>query len=168
MQYDCYVTMEMQQSRCYTTGTITSLWKCSITHCYTTGTVTLLWKCHQGLIYHNIMSPTVRLRHRYITSSLGIFQPLDFCCTGCTFITVVRIRQLCSRNIRCDDASGNSCLQVVNICLNLYVYKRARMSESGYVNSSSSNLRRQMAPVISTSMSRKLIFVIGFASRELW
>jgi hypothetical protein len=24
------------------------------TQCYTTGTVTLLWKCHQGLIYHNI------------------------------------------------------------------------------------------------------------------
>jgi hypothetical protein len=55
MQYDCYVTKEMQQTHCYTTGTITSLWKCNITHCYTTRTVTLLWKCHQGLIYHNII-----------------------------------------------------------------------------------------------------------------
>jgi hypothetical protein len=30
MQYDCYVTMEMQQTHCHTTGTITSLWKCNI------------------------------------------------------------------------------------------------------------------------------------------
>jgi hypothetical protein len=30
MQYDCYVTMEMQQTNCYTTGTITLLWKCNI------------------------------------------------------------------------------------------------------------------------------------------
>jgi hypothetical protein len=30
MQCDCYVTMEMQQTHCYTTGTITLLWKCSI------------------------------------------------------------------------------------------------------------------------------------------
>jgi predicted Zn-dependent protease len=28
MQYDCYITMEMQQTHCYTTGTITLLWKC--------------------------------------------------------------------------------------------------------------------------------------------
>jgi hypothetical protein len=30
MQYDCYVTMEMQQTHCHTTGTITLLWKCNI------------------------------------------------------------------------------------------------------------------------------------------
>jgi hypothetical protein len=30
MQYDCYVTMEMQQTHYYTTVTITWLWKCNI------------------------------------------------------------------------------------------------------------------------------------------
>jgi hypothetical protein len=32
------------------------------------------------------MVPTVRLRHRYVTSALGLrkFRPLDFCCTECT------------------------------------------------------------------------------------
>jgi hypothetical protein len=30
MQYDCYVTMEMQQTHYYTTVTITLLWKCNI------------------------------------------------------------------------------------------------------------------------------------------
>jgi hypothetical protein len=30
MRYDCYVTMEMQQAHCYTTWTITLLWKCNI------------------------------------------------------------------------------------------------------------------------------------------
>jgi hypothetical protein len=52
MQYDCYVTMEthkfivMQQYHHVTIAT----------HCYTTGTITSLWKCHQGLIYHNTLS----------------------------------------------------------------------------------------------------------------
>jgi hypothetical protein len=77
MQYDCYVTMEMHKliimqqyhhvtiaTHCYTTGTITSLWKCNITYCYTTGTVTLLWKCHQGLIYHNIVKMQAEPRHQ--------------------------------------------------------------------------------------------------------
>jgi hypothetical protein len=36
----------MQQTHCYTTGTITFLCKMQYTHCYTTGTVTLLWKCN--------------------------------------------------------------------------------------------------------------------------
>jgi hypothetical protein len=30
MQYDCYVTMEMQHTHYYTTVTITLLWKCNI------------------------------------------------------------------------------------------------------------------------------------------
>jgi hypothetical protein len=30
MQYDCYVTVEMQQTHCYTSGTITLLYKCNI------------------------------------------------------------------------------------------------------------------------------------------
>jgi hypothetical protein len=29
MQYDCYITMEMQRTYCYATGTITLLWKCN-------------------------------------------------------------------------------------------------------------------------------------------
>jgi hypothetical protein len=31
----------------------------SQTHCYATVTITLLWKRHQGLIYHNIFKPTI-------------------------------------------------------------------------------------------------------------
>jgi hypothetical protein len=36
MQYDCYVTMEMQRTYCYATGTITLQWKCNMVHrsCY--------------------------------------------------------------------------------------------------------------------------------------
>jgi hypothetical protein len=36
MQYDCYVTMEMQQTHCHTTGTVTLLWKYNMVHrsCY--------------------------------------------------------------------------------------------------------------------------------------
>jgi hypothetical protein len=35
-----------------------------------------------------IMSPAVRLRRRYVTSALGlgIFRPLDFCCTVYTTV----------------------------------------------------------------------------------
>jgi hypothetical protein len=45
--------------------------------------------------------------------------------------------------------------------------ERARMSESDGVNSSSSNLGCWMAPVLSTPVGRRLVFLIGFAKREL-
>jgi hypothetical protein len=37
------------------------------------------------------MSPAVRMRHLYITYGmrLRIFQPLDFCCTGCTYLVLI-------------------------------------------------------------------------------
>jgi hypothetical protein len=46
-------------------------------------------------------------------------------------------------------------------------YKRPRMSETDDVNSSSWNLRCQMAQAFSTSMSRWLVFLTGFANRAL-
>jgi hypothetical protein len=39
MQYDCHVTMEMQQ-----------------THCHATVPVALLWKCYKDLTCHNIVT----------------------------------------------------------------------------------------------------------------
>jgi hypothetical protein len=39
MQYDCHVTMEMEQ-----------------THCHATVPVALLWKCYKDLSYHNILA----------------------------------------------------------------------------------------------------------------
>jgi hypothetical protein len=45
--------------------------------------------------------------------------------------------------------------------------KRARMSEYGDINSSRSYLRCYMAPMLSTSVSQWLAFLIGFANRRL-
>jgi hypothetical protein len=42
-----FVTVETLQTHCYTTGTVTLLWKRHQTHCYathSTGDVTLLWQ----------------------------------------------------------------------------------------------------------------------------
>jgi hypothetical protein len=50
---------------------------------------------------------------------------------------------------------------------NISVYKIARTSQSGDINSSSSVLRCQIAPVLSTSMRRRSVFLTGFAKKRV-
>jgi hypothetical protein len=52
MQYDCHVTMEMQQ-----------------THCHITVPVALLWKCYKDLTCHNIYVENIEsYLHIYLMS----------------------------------------------------------------------------------------------------
>jgi hypothetical protein len=54
----------------------------------------------------------------------------------------------------------------IDSCVCIFMYKRTRTLQSDEINASVSNLRRYLAPVHSTLVSRRLLFLIGFANRS--
>jgi hypothetical protein len=89
MQYDCHVTMEMQQ-----------------THCHATVPVALLWKCYKDLTCHNTLPTTNPTRtvpganpglcgEKPVTNGLSLFWLSGY--NNCTFPLVEGREVLISR-----------------------------------------------------------------------